>query len=276
MPKISSSLWGFRQYQIEDAIPKIAAIGYTGIEIVMHPLGTDVKYHLNQDELPLSDEELDQLKKQLSTNNLNVACLSPSTDFLTPQSWGMQDSFEIVKNVVDLATKLGKPFVRPFPCATKPRSMTTEEALKIIVRGLKECAEYAESCDIKLAVDITHSRVTNIPRNAVEVIGKVDSEYCGVNIHTTGKTALLLAEAFIYNGWDDKILHTHIVDSRRILKKPYWQSVPLGEGDAYVEDFLRILRDARYSGWYNFEGRSEDAKASFDYLTTTLEKLRIP
>ncbi len=147
--------------------------------------------------------------------------------------------------------------------------------MKIIVRGLKECAEYAESCGVKLAVDITHSRVTGVPRLAVEVIDRVDSEYCGVNIHTTGRTALLIAEAFIYNGWGDKIFHTHLVDSRRTLEEPFRQHVPLGEGDAYIEEFLRILGDTRYSGWYNFEGRKEDAKVSFDYLTAMLKKLRI-
>lgn len=275
MPKISCSLWGYREWTRERTIEDIGSIGYGAVEIVTHSLGTDVGYHLNQDELPLSDEELDQLRKELSKKNLKVSCLSPSTDFLAPEGWSAQDNFTVVKNSVDLATELGRPFVRPFPCASKPRYMTTEEALKIIVRGLKECAEYAESCDVKLAVDITHSRVTNIPRNAVEVIGRVDSEYCGVNIHTTGRTAMLLAEAFLYNGWGDKIFHTHLVDSRRILEEPYRQSVPLGEGDAYIEDFLRLLRDARYSGWYNFEGRKEDAKASFDYLTATLKKLRI-
>ena len=275
MPKISCSLWGYREWTRERSIEDIGSIGYGAVEIVMHNLWTDVGYHLNQDELPLGDEELDLLKKELSRHNLKVCCLSPSTDFLVPKGRGAQDDFTVVKNAVDLATELGKPFVRPFPCADKPSSMTTEEAVKIIVRGLKECAEYAESCGVKLAVGITHSRVTGVPRLAVDVIDGVDSEYCGVNIHTTGRTALLIAEAFVYNGWGDKIFHTHLVDSRRTLEEPFRQHVPLGEGDAYIEEFLRILGDIRYSGWYNFEGNKEDAKVSFDYLSAMLKKLRI-
>jgi len=275
MPKISCSLWGYREWTRENAIEDIGNIGYSAVEIVTHSLGTDVGFHLNQDELPLGDEALDQLRKELDRANLKVCCLSPSTDFLVPEGWRARDNFTVVKNVVDLATELGAPLVRPFPCAGKPGYMTTEEAVKVIVRGLKECAEYAGSCGVKLAVDITHSRVTNVPRNAVEVISGVDSEYCGVNIHTTGRTALLIAEAFLYNGWDDKILHTHLVDSRRILEEPYREPVSLGGGDACIEEFLRLLGDAGYSGWYNSEGRKEDAGTSFDYLTAMLKELRI-
>lgn len=267
---------------MEKSLEDLGRIGYGGVEIVMHVLGTPVGFHLNQDELPLSEEKLDKLVKELTTNKLKVVCLSPSSDFLMPLGSTRQnvnlpvsDDMTVLRKVIDLATKLGRPYVRPFPCSDKPIHMTTQEAIDIIVRGLKECTEYAESHDVKIAVDITHSRVTGIIKNAIEVIDKVDSEYCGVNIHTNGRAAILLAEAFIYNGWGDKIFHTHLVDSKAIPGQRFGQPVSLGEGDHYIEQFIRILRDARYSGWFNFEGRKEDARASFDYLNVKLKELGI-
>ena len=282
MPKISSSLWGYREWTRKRSLEDIRRVGYGGVEIVMHALGTPVGFHLDQNALPLGEGDLDQLAKELNEYGLKVVCLSPSSDFLMPPGSSREnanlpvpDDMTVLRKVIDLATKLGKPHVRPFPCADKPRHMTTQEAIDIIVRGLRECAEYAESCDIKLAVDITHSRVTGVVRNAIEIVEKVDSEYCGVNIHTSGRTSLLLAEALIYNGWGNKIFHTHLVDSKAMPGQSRGQPVPLGEGDNYIEEFLRILRDAKYSGWYNFEGRKEDAKASFLYLTGKLKELGI-
>jgi len=282
MKRISSSLWGYREWTMEKSLEDLGRIGYGGVEIVMHSLGTPVGYHLNQNELPLSEEKLDQLLKELTTNKLKVVCLSPSSDFLAPPGSSREsinlpapDDMTVLRKVIDFATKIGKPYVRPFPCSDKPVHMSTQEALNIVVRGLRECAEYAESCDVKIAVDITHSRVTGIIRNAVEVINRVDSEYCGVNIHTNGRAAILLAEAFIYNGWGDKIFHTHLVDSKIVPGQRFGQPVSLGEGNNYIEEFLRTMRDARYSGWYNYEGRKEDAKASFDYLNIKLKELGI-
>lgn len=267
---------------MEKSLEDLGKIGYGGVEIVMHALGTPVGFHLNQDELPLSEEKLDELVKELAKNKLKVVCLSPSSDFLMPPGSARQnlnlpvpDDMTVLRKVIDLATKLGRPYVRPFPCSEKPIHMTTQEAIDIIVRGLRECAEYAQSNDVKIAVDITHSRVTGIIRNAVEVIGKVDSENCGVNIHTNGRMAMLLAEAFICNGWGDKIFHTHLVDSKAVPGQRFGQPVPLGEGDNYIDQFLRLLRDARYSGWFNYEGKKEDAKASFDYLNIKLKELGI-
>jgi sugar phosphate isomerase/epimerase len=282
MARISSSLWGYREWTMEQSLKDIGGIGYDGAEIVMHALGTPVGFHLNQNELPLSEEKIDQLVKELAANKLRVVCLSPSSDFLAPSGSSRQnnnlpvpDDMTVLRKVIDLATKLGKPCVRPFPCSDKPRHMTTQEALNIIIRGLRECAEYAESYDVKIAVDITHSRVTGVVRNAVEVIERVDSDYCGVNIHTGGRAAILLAEALIYNGWGDKIFHTHLVDSKTVPGQRYGQPVSLGEGDSYIEEFLRILRDTRYSGWYNFEGRKDDAKSSFNYLSIKLNELGV-
>ena len=63
----------------------------------------------------------------------------------------------------------------------------------------------------------------------------------------------------------------HIFLTQREPNKPFGEPVPLGEGDNYIERFLLLLKDARYSGWYNFEGRREDAKVSFDYLIGKLK-----
>jgi sugar phosphate isomerase/epimerase len=282
MDGISSSLWGYREWTLDKSLEDLGRIGYGGVEMVMHALGTPVGFHLNQNELPLSEEKINQLINKVTANKLKVVCLSPSSDFLVPPGSAreslnlpMPDDMTVLRKVIDLAAKLGKPYVRPFPCSDKPMYMTTQEALDIVIRGLRECTEYAESFGVKIAVDITHSRVTGIIKNAVEVIGRIDSDYCGINIHTNGRAAILLAEAFIYNGWGDKIFHTHLVDSKTIPGQRFGQPVPLGEGDNYIEQFMLVLRDARYAGWFNYEGRKEDAKASFDYLNLKLKELRI-
>ncbi|MEM1996524.1 MAG: TIM barrel protein [Candidatus Bathyarchaeia archaeon] len=104
----------------------------------------------------------------------------------------------------------------------------------------------------------------------------MDSDYFGFNIHTVGKLAILLAEALIANGWGDKIFHTHLLDAKRMPGKPFGEPVPLGEGDNYIEEFLILLKDAKYSGWYNFEGKREDAKAAYDYLIGKIKELNLP
>ncbi|MBS7625227.1 TIM barrel protein [Candidatus Bathyarchaeota archaeon] len=116
---------------------------------------------------------------------------------------------------MDLAVDLGKPLVRPFPCADKPTYMSTEEALNIIIHGLKDLVEYAEARDIKIALDITHSQVTNTVNNAIKILERIDSNYFGFNIHTVGRLAILLTEALIANSWSDKIFHTHLLDTKR-------------------------------------------------------------
>lgn len=283
MVRVSCSLWGYRDWPREKALEDIGKIGYKGVEIVMHHLGTPIGYHLNQNALPLNSEEMDKLKRELSENNLRIVCLSPSSDFLVPPSVRQfvphlpsPDDATVLRKVIDLAVELGKPLVRPFPCADKPTYMSMEEALNVVIRGLKDITAYAASLDVKIALDVTHSRVTNTVNNAIKILEKVDSDYFGFNIHTVGKLAILLAEALIANGWGDKIFHTHLLDAKRMPGKPFGEPVPLGEGDNYIEEFLILLKDAKYSGWYNFEGKREDAKAAYDYLIGKIKELDLP
>ena len=93
--------------------------------------------------------------------------------------------------------------------------MSTEEALNIIIHGLKDLVEYAEARDIKIALDITHSQVTNTVNNAIKILERIDLNYFGFNIHTVGRLAILLTEALIANSWSDKIFHTHFLDTKR-------------------------------------------------------------
>lgn len=300
MEKISISTWGYRKWNLEDAIASIAKIGYKGVEIVTHHLGTPINYHLTPN---MRRTRIEKVKKLTDSLGLKIACISPASDFLKPISGSLKGDIELVKKNIDMALELDCNLVRPLAAWNKPEGMSREEAINVIVKGLKECVKYAEDKGVKLAIE-NHGLFDHVPDNLIDIVTKVSSDYLGVCLHTR--------EDFmdILKAIPDKIFHLHLMDFKKLpddyktiwnlkwtglnknqiasktgfsmefVKKVLSQRIPavsLGEGDLDLETTLKILKEHGYNGWYNYEGHDaenpeEDAKKSYSYIVRYLKK----
>jgi len=264
MKKISSSTWGYRKWNLENAIVSMAKIGYNGVEIVTHHLETSIRYHLTPN---MERTRIEKVKKLTDSLGLKIVCISPENDFLKPVSGSVKGDVELIKKNIDMALELDCNLVRPFATWDKPEEMSREDAINIIVKGLKECAKYAEDKGVKLALE-NHGLFDTVPENLIDIVNKVSSDHLGVCLHTR--------EGFIgiLKAIPEKIFHLHLMDFKK-LSEDY--TLSLGEGDLDLEATLKILKEYGYDGWYNYEGHNaenpeEDAKKSYLYLVRHLKR----
>jgi len=304
--KISCSTWGYRtsrfkDWKLGDIVRSVSNIGYGGIEIVTRPFCLD----------DMSSEEIEDVTNLLSSHSLQLVCLSPSFDFLNPQTGSLENEIAFLKKYVDLAVKMKAPTIRVTGTMRLPKGMSREEGIEIEVKALKECAKYAEDKDVKLALE-NHGRFDAIPKNIIEIVNKVNSDYLGICLHPRPQgheeDTLKILDAL-----GEKVFHTHLMDwqlpplkYREVIKlrnkgEPIenlvakfgkelvdkalsWRSevVALGEGDVDLKTHIERLKDKGYNGWYNFEGMGGGAgipeyyaKRAFDYLKDLLLKIGI-
>jgi len=303
MERISCSTWGYRKWNFEDAVVSMAKIGYKGVEIVTHHLGTPISYHLTPN---MGRTRVKKVKKLTDSLGLKIACISPASDFLKPISGSLKGDVELVKKNIDMALELDCNLVRPLAAWNKPKDMSREDAINVIVKGLKECVKYSEDRGVKLALE-NHGLFDRAPDNLIEIVTKVSSDYLGVCLHTR--------EDFmdILKAIPDKIFHLHLMDFKKLpekyktiwnlkwtglnknliasktgfptefVKKVLFRGIPavsLGEGDLDLETTLKILKEHGYNGWYNYEGHDadnseEDAKKSYLYMARYLERQKM-
>jgi len=294
MKRISCCTWGYRKWNLEDAVASMAKIGYEGVEIVTHDLGTPISYHLTPD---MGRTRVKKVKKLTDSLGLKIVCISPESDFLIPTSGTLKGDIESIKKNIDMALELDCNLVRPFVAWKKPEDMSREDAINVIVKGLKECVKYAEAKEVKLALE-NHGLFDRVPENLIAIVTKVASDNLGVCLHTR-EDFMDLLEAI-----PEKIFHLHLMDFKKLskdyksvlnlmwmglnknqivsktgfpaefVKKVLSQGIPpvsFGEGDLDVETTLKILKEHGYNGWYNYEGDDaenpeEDAKKAYSFI----------
>jgi len=300
LAKISCSSWVYREWEIERAIPSIAGIGYGGVEVVAHQMGRE-RFHLRPD---FSNAR--QIVDLAERSGVKIPCIDPSNDFLNPRTGSVEGEVAHIKRSIDVAVEMGVPVVRPFATGRKPEAISREKALQTITGALRECADYAASAGVKLALE-NHGEWTSDPRNFIDIVRGVKSDSFGACLHTReGYLEILDALA-------PRVLHTHLVDARKVPEEAVTamrmvrRGVPIpeiakklgmdvdrlkglvsrdlfdvefGRGQIDIRRVVATLRDAGYTGWYNFEGHrlgdpEADARQAHGYLVNLLKEMGI-
>lgn len=158
---------------------------------------------------------------------------------LTPEAFGEQ--IKLIKSYVDLAVKLGAP-VCSLKVGTPKEGISQEDALKLIIDGLKRVAPYAQERKVFLAME-NRTSLTGNPDNMLKIVREVRSLFVRVLLDTGnfmnfgfGPDEVIKAVEMLA----PYTVHTHFKDGRG--RKKEFKSLPLGQGELDIERILRILK----------------------------------
>lgn len=193
-----------------------------------------------------ADAEIEQSKRDVASRRLSVSCVSSSAnlhDTGTKHEEQMADACRFI----DLASKLGAPYVRVFGNKlVEPRAATIEH----IAASLRQLGDYAGPRKVTVLLE-SHGDFTNSSL-LQEILEKATSPHVGLlwdahNTFVDGKedpsvTVKALAKY---------IRHTHLKDSRAVNGEDHY--VLTGCGDVPVKRQIELLVKAGYSGYYSFE-----------------------
>lgn len=245
--KFAQSSFVYFNYSLQDAIQRLARLGYDGIEI------WGGRPHMYRDDL---NNQLDEITRLLAQNNLTVCNFIPA-QFRYPSilcslnETVRRDSVTYIKSAMDNAARVGAPSVSVCPGMTL-HGENIAQGWAQLRRSLIEVLEYAEKKNLRVLIEPAHRWETTLIRTvdeALRMIAEIQSPRLGVlldtgHAHVNGED---LADAV--RKLKNVPLHIHIDDNDGASDSHH---IP-GAGKIDYAPFARALNEIGYAGFVSVE-----------------------
>jgi len=219
-------------------------LGYAGIEL------RGVAGEMDLPKVPeLQGTRLAETKKDLAALGIGVSDLGASSRMHEKDPATREKQFDEGRRFIDLAQAMGVKYVRMFGDKI-PEGEPKEEAMKRVVDGFRQMAEYAKPAGVTVLIeshgDFTHSA------DLKDILTRVDSPQFALlwdahHSFVAGKEQ----PADSYAALGKWIRHTHLKDSKpEGTDRRY---VQIGTGEVPVREQVRVLASHGYGGYYCFE-----------------------
>jgi sugar phosphate isomerase/epimerase len=124
------------------------------------------------------DEYIYNLKKTAFLNGVQLSGTGVRNDFAVADPAARKRDVQMVKDWIEVASKLGAPVVRVFSGKVRPEGYTFDQALKWMIADFKECAEYGKHHGVILGLQ-QHNDFLKTADETIRVINAVDSPWFG-------------------------------------------------------------------------------------------------
>jgi sugar phosphate isomerase/epimerase len=210
-----------------------------------------------------NNSEISLAKKISEENNLKISAYDIDNDLVQDSYEKRKEQIKKIKEGVDTALKLNAPVVRVFGGEMK-EGIRREGALKMIVEGLREGADYAYEHGIKLALE-NHGELYGTGKQLEYIVASVSSKALGVNFDMgnfllsgdNAVNAVKIVGRYIH--------HIHLKDFKSNGEEAEFISIDgkkytcvgAGEGDTDFSEFLNELKKINYDGVLSIENEKK-------------------
>jgi sugar phosphate isomerase/epimerase len=250
--KLAYSSNAYMRFPIAEAIDRIAALGYRGIELM-----ADAPHAW---PATTSDEQIDTIRSRLDAcglaiSNINAFMMSAVQDFWHP-SWIEPDvdfrrrRIRHTIDVLTMARKLGATGITTEPGGPVEEGMTRDEALDIFVQGLGEVLGHADEEGVALLVEPEPGLLIETADEFLELTERINSPMFGLNFdvghfYCAGEP---LPEAVERLRRFTRHYHIEDIAATRVHE----HLIP-GHGAIDLRSVLSAIRQTGYDGWMTVE-----------------------
>ena len=125
-----------------------------------------------------SDEFIYALKRTAFVNGVAISGTGVRNNFAVADAAARRKDVQMVKNWIEVASKLGAPVIRVFSGPTRPEGHTFEEAFQWMVADFKECAEHGKKHGVVVAVQ-QHDDFLKTAAETIRMIDSIGSDWFG-------------------------------------------------------------------------------------------------
>jgi fructoselysine 3-epimerase len=273
--KFAFSTNAFVNFSVIEAVEKIAAIGYEGVEIL-----ADAP-HLYPDSVRGPD--LRKLVTVLARSGLEVANLNANTamgyygrsfweplfepSLANPDPTARAWRVDYTKRCMDFARLLGCSNISITSGRAVPGTCP-DTALKLLRESLEMVLEYAEKAGIRVGMEYEPGLLVERYDELRVLIEEMNSPCLGVNLDLGHSHVLGEDPEFVVAGFSSRIFNLHIED---IQSRKHYHLIP-GLGDIDFRRLFEILEKNAYDGFatvelYTYPQHPEEAAmSSLSYL----------
>jgi sugar phosphate isomerase/epimerase len=254
--KLAFSTNAYLHFSFAEAVRRLAALGYKGVEIM-----ADVPHAW---PAFLLEEQKQAIRDALKQNNLTIANINgfmmhavndPRQRYWHP-SWIEPDKhyrrirIDHTKRCLTLARELGAPCITTEPGGPVEPGQSWSKALALFVEGLKPVAEHAEKEGVLLLVEPEPGLLIEKMDQFLELMQHLDSPAVGLNFDIGHAYCVGDEPAEFILRMAKYIRHIHLED---IAATRVHQHLVPGEGAIDFPATLRAIRSIGYSGWVTIE-----------------------
>jgi sugar phosphate isomerase/epimerase len=220
-----------------DMMEFAASLGLNAVDLTGY-------YFSDYPKIP-DDKTLFQLKKKALELGLNISWTGIKNDFVNPDKTSRASDMELIKNWLQVSSKLGASIMRIFAGNGKHDGYSREEVKQWMVKDFQACAKYAEETGVIAGLQ-HHNDFLYEADEVIDILKRVDSEWFG----------LILDIGSLRKGDPYKEIEKLAPYSN------YWFIKELVYVDGVAEPvnmkkIAKILKDANYTGYISFESLTD-------------------
>jgi sugar phosphate isomerase/epimerase len=249
--KLAFSSNAFKRFSLEQCIPLISQIGYSGIEILC-----DVPH-----AYPPKDVDVIKIRSLLTKHNLEISNLNSFTLYAIKDtyhpSWVevtgrlREIRFEHTKNCIELAHRLGCKSVSTEAGGPMPKKSYHPLTLRRrFNKEMNALSRYAEDQGIKVLIEPEPGLLLENSRDFLSFIKGIGSEYIRLNFDIAHFYCVKEDPAETVHRLSDYIEHFHLSD---IATSRIHNHLIPGEGSIDFKSVFRAIVDFGYKGYVTVE-----------------------
>ncbi len=254
--KLAFSTNAYLNYSFADAVGRLAAIGYTGVEVMADVPHAWPAYLLPEQKQGLRDA---LAKNKLAISNVNAFMMHAVDDprqkywhpsWIEPDANYRQIRIDHTKRALTLAKELGAACVTTEPGGPVPPGTKWGDSLKLFVEMLKPVLDHAEKEGVLLLVEPEPDLLIETADQYLEFAGHIQSPALGLNFDIGHFYCVKDDPAATVRKLAPLIRHVHLEDIA--ATRVHHHLIP-GEGVIDFAGPLAALKEVGYDGWVTVE-----------------------
>ena len=254
--KLAFSTNAYLKFSFAEAVHRLAAIGYVGVEIM-----ADVPHAWPACLLEGQKQSIrDALARhKLAISNINAFMMNAISDprqrywhpsWIEPDRHYRRIRIDHTIRALTLARELGTPCITTEPGGPVEPGGSWSAALRLFVEGLKPVAEHAEKEGVLLLIEPEPGLLVETADQFLELMQHIDSPAVGLNFDIGHSYCVGDEPAPTIQRLAQYIRHFHLEDIA--ASRVHHHLIP-GEGAIDFKATLAAIRAIGYDGWITIE-----------------------
>jgi sugar phosphate isomerase/epimerase len=254
--KLAFSTNAYLRFSFAEAVRRLAAIGYTGVEIMADVPHAWPAFMLDEQKQAIRDS---LHKNNLAISNINAFMMHAINDprqrywhpsWIEPDRHYRQIRIDHTTRALTLAKELGAPCITTEPGGPVEPGASWSAALKLFAEGLKPVLDHAEKEGVLLLVEPEPGLLIETCDQYLELMRHLDSPAVGMNFDIGHAYCVGDEPATSIARVAKHIRHFHLEDIA--ATQVHHHLIP-GEGAIDFAATLRAIRAINYQGWVTIE-----------------------
>ncbi|SEQ79168.1 Sugar phosphate isomerase/epimerase [Hyunsoonleella jejuensis] len=208
-------------------------------------------YYFNSYPEAPSNKELFDLKRKALELGLDISWTGVRNDFAIPNLEKRNNDIELIKNWLQVSSKIGSPIMRIFTGRHKSETYSKDDVKEWMVEDFKTCAKYGELHGVIVGLQ-NHDEFLFTSEEVIDMLKRVNSDWFGLILDCGS-----LPSSDPYKEIENLAPYANYFFVKEHVKQKDSTKVP-----ADLQRIAKIIQSSNYRGYVSFESLKEgDTKA---------------